>query len=464
MYTFEYLTSYDVNNFGNIIVDYAQDDEIFKENPFIHQMQGKVDLEIQMNQNNFLIFGFEEIYKASIKNVYDYHKELQHDLNEYGTAIPIQGPIVITETSIAGNNVLDTSAFALWNYGTATSLIQGEVGLRGEHFYLWNTEADLELNNCPIANPRANIIYTPIRNSGVFDSLSFSVGSGLYSALSDAAWEIEKEAVSDTFTLKPDTAWLSVLGSALAFDNGISLSVEGYYKYYLSRTYVYTDERDSQNVIYHAGTDGQGFAAGADFMIEKSINSLVDGYISYSFLYARFYNPVDFQYDSQTTTTGDPLEIWYYPSYHRFHTINSVLNFRLPKDCTMTISASIAAGTPAKQYIDKSEEYLAGTYNDPSIDEKLQVVLYSDTNRNYCDWPIDIRFSKEGEFNNKKGTWEWYIGIENFLSIPAALIKMNRAKEEGVRYNTTGWTIGEGNLTIDMGFFPIPSFGVKMTF
>lgn len=442
------------------VLRFTNEDSFTKEKTIKQQLEGRFFSELQMSDNSILNFGIEEVFKTRM-NETDIQKQIVYSQVIDDTNIPIQGPEIKDFTSVPGNNILNSCAFALWNFGTDTSVLQGEAGIRGEHYYLWNKEAGLILNNYPVVNPRATVIYTPFRNTGVFDAVSFSAGSGLYSALSREASEIQKSAVTDTFKLTPYTAWTSVIGTAADFQNGIRIMVEGYYKHYLSRTYVYADERDGQNIIYYTENDGKGFAAGADIMIEKSLNGWLDGYISYSFLHARFYNPAVSQYDSQRTTTGDPLGRWYYPEYHRFHTVNTVLNFRLPKDSTFTIAGSCAAGNPRKQYIDKSEEYLAGTYYDPGLNEYLFLALYSDTERNLPDWTVDIRFSKKGTFKNPKHTWEWYIGIENLLGLPYALYKVENFKKVDGFFESTGWTIGEGRYTIDMGLIPIPSFGVK---
>jgi hypothetical protein len=468
-----YIPVYDEN--GNSVYDdegnaltefsvtYVNEDSVTKKTSFKQQMQGKIFSEIQIADSSIISIGIEEVFKTR-KIETDIYKQTAYSQVIDDTNIPIQGPEIKDFTSVPGNNILNSCAFALWNFGTDTSVLQGEAGIRGEHYYLWNKEAGFNINNYPVVNPRATVIYTPFRNTGVFDAVSFSAGSGLYSALSREASEIQKSAVTDTFKLTPDTAWTSVIGTAADFQNGIRITFEGYYKHYLSRTYVYADERDGQNIIYYTENNGKGFAAGADIMIEKSLNGWLDGYISYSFLHARFYNPAVSQYDSQRTTTGDPLGRWYYPEYHRFHTVNTVLNFRLPKDSTFTIAGSCAAGNPRKQYIDKSEEYLAGTYYDPGLNEYLFLALYSDTERNLPDWTVDIRFSKKGTFKNPKHTWEWYIGIENLLGLPYALYKVENFKKVDGFFESTGWTIGEGRYTIDMGLIPIPSFGVKIMF
>ncbi len=484
---FDYEIVYDED--GNMLRDadgyvvhnenhtYFHDDIVTKISDTEHQVHAKITTDFLLNDESFITCGVEELFAFSQLNSYKLHtvsyEYLKPDDDTYSYA---QGPSIINSFIVPGNKLLNSSTFVLWDFGNDSSLLEGEIGIRGEHYYLWNKTDTIQLTNYPVINPRANIIATPFRNRGMIDSLSFSAGSGLYSSLSKNVVNIQKEFITDTFSLVPDTAWTSVLGTDISFNSGVKIKLEGYYKHYLSRTYMYADKRDSENIQYYTLTDGKGYAAGADLMIEKNLNGWLDGYLTYSFLYARYKNPVTAQYESQTTISGapntgarvpgsgDPLGIWYYPEFHRFHTINAVLNFRLPKDACITISGSFATGSLRKQYIDKSEEYIAGTFYDPGLNENLFLVLYSDTLRSLPDWPVDIRFSKKGTFKNKDHTWEWYVGVENLLGLPAALYKIEKIRSEGGFYNDSVWQIGEGLLTIDMGFFPIPSIGVKMQF
>ncbi len=440
----------------------AEDDKVDISTSIMHQFHGKLENEIEIADISLLVFGFEEVLKKSNNEEYSYNKQMFYE-KDGDTLLPLQGPAITSQFSVPGNSLLTSSAFAVWNFGNDKSLFEGEAGLRAEHYYLWNKNTDFEMNSVPFINPRATIMYTPVRNTKITEKVSFSAGSGLFSSVNDAACEIQKSHAS--IPLTPDTNWTSVLGTSVHFQNGIQFSLEGYYKQYVSRMYVYADKRTIEQAEYHTGADGKGWVFGADLMIEKTINDWIDGYMTYSYLYARFMNPVSAQYESQTTTNGDPLGLWYYPSYHRFHTCNYVFNVRMKKEVTLTVSGSIASGSPRKKYIDKSKEYLEGSFTDPGLNDRMYLALYSDTDRNYIDWPVDIRLSKKGSFKkNSAHTWEWYIGVENIASIPSALIKMNKAEEEGVYFESSGWTVGKGLLLVDLGFFPIPSFGVKLQF
>lgn len=470
--------TYDEN--GRIVYNetnsYLHDDVETKIENEVQQIHIKLSSDFLLKDTSFLTGGIEAVLNTSLLDSYKKQTSSYTRSTPDGKIEGGQAASIYKESHIPGNNIFNSSVFILWEFGSDVSLLEGEVGIRGEHYSLWNNADEIQLTNYPVMNPRVNIIATPLRNKGILDALSFNAGSGLYSSLSKNIASIEKKFLIEKFTLIPDTVWTSSAGTNISFTNGVIVKLEGYYKHYLSRTYMYADKRDGEHITYYTCTDGKGYAAGSDVMIEKKINGWLDGYVTYSFLYARYYNPASPQYDSQTTirgvpttgareqANGDPLGIWYYPEFHRFHTVNAVLNFRLPKETVITISGSFATGNPRKQYIDKSKEFFEGNYTNPGLNENLYLVLYSDTLRNLSDWPIDIRFSKKGTFENKKHTWEWYVGIENITGFFNELYKMDKMRQENAYYSNSGWQIGEGLLTIDMGFFPIPSIGVKMQF
>lgn len=434
-----------------------------------HQVQGKLETTVQLNSIHALIFGADEVFQTSSLESSRTHQTIVYvprESEEFPGIILTNselGPVIKTAQTSPGNTILTSAAYALWNFGNDKSLISGEAGVRGEHYYLWNKAAGFEMNNYPSADPRAYVSITPLRNKGIIEELQFSLGSGLYSALSPAVKNIRKEHALLNPAIKPDTAWLSVAGTSIDF-GGVKLSLEGYYKHYLSRIYTYEDRRDPLNIVYYSAGDGKGYTCGGDLMIEKKKEGFVDGYISYSFLYARFFNPAVPLYDTQSTDSGDPLGIWYYPSFHRFHTANYAVNFRFENDITFTIAGSVATGAPLKVKIDKSSSYRDEGYWDPSMDENLNIQIYSDTYRSIVKWPIDMRFSKAGTFKkNPDQTWEVYVALKNVMALMELNRQMNNLGIDNAE-PTSGWVIGESPYKIDMGIVPIPSFGFKMNF
>ncbi len=453
-------SDHDGNDIITGVRGYSETEYKTEENKILQQVQGKAQTDISLASNSILSFGLEEVYKTYMKSSHWLQMDVKYTKDEYGNLEQVLELLHVNQSFTPLNNTTDSSLFALWAFGSNSSLFEGELGLRAEHYYLWNKEANFDMNSIPSVNPRARVVYTPLQNKGMLSRLSLSAGSGLYSALSEAAKSIQKDSFLSS-SLVPDTAWTSVLGTRLELDEDFKLTLEGYYKYYLSRMYVFADERDLNSTVWYTRSDGQGYTAGADLMVEKKISSWFSGYVSYSFLYARFYNPSLPQYDTQTTTTGDPLGLWYYPSYHRFHTFHAVLDFFLPKDMTLTLGASYATGALCKSVIDKEEEMMSGTYSDPNLDTSGKIRIYSDTDRHYADWPIDVRFSRKGTFKNPKKTWEWYIAVENLLGFISEKKKTEQSAKAGLEYESSGWVIGEGMFKVDMGWVPLPSFGVK---
>ncbi|HQL05343.1 MAG TPA: Plug domain-containing protein [Treponemataceae bacterium] len=459
-YYLDVVSSYFYEDEAKLYVGEQDKIESFIKNT--NQTQAKVETEIELPGESLLSIGLEEVIRSASSEYNCFDKQMVFEKLSIDY-LPAQGPTLITDISSPGNTVFNSNVFTVWNFGTENSLLQGEAGVRALHYYILNNEQGFEKNSIPVFNPRATISYIPWKDTEIFNYVTFSAGSGLFSSLNEAAYTAGKEQYKN-IELVPDTVWLLNIGSDLAFINNYSIRFEAYAKKYFSRFYMYADERNSEQVIYYAKNDGQGFLFGADLMLEKKISSVLDGYISYSFLFARFYNPVSAQYDSQTTTTGDPLGIWYYPMYHSFHTVHYVLNFRLKNDAAISLNGSLVSGTPQKKYIDKSQEFIDGTCSDPGLNDHLLLELYSDTERGFMNWPLDIRFSKKGLFKkNPKYSWEWYVAVENITGLIRAAVNYDIAKKHNLYYMNSEWTIGERPNIIDIGFFPIPSFGVKFT-
>ncbi len=431
-----------------------------------NQAQGKVETEINLLGDNYLSIGLEELIRFASSDYYCSNKQMSFEKLdvEEKPYLPAQGPTLITDITIPENTVFNSNMFTVWNFGSEKSLLQSEVGIRVLHYYILNNTQGFDKNSIPFFNPRATVSYTPCINIGVLRSVTFSAGSGLFSSLNEAAYTMGKEFYKSIDPV-PDTVWLSNIGSDIVFNNNYLIRIEAYGKKYLSRFYIYADKRNRDKVVYYANNNGQGFLFGADLMLEKKASNILDGYIAYSFLYTRFYNPVRAQYDSQKTTTGDPLGRWYYPTHHSFHTLHYVINFHLKKEASISLHGSVVSGTPQREYIDKSQEYMEGTYNDPGLNDHLFLELYSDTKRGFMNWPLDFRFSKKGLFkHNQKHSWEWYIAVENITGIIRAFVNYKIAEKKDIYFVNSEWTIREGPNTIDLGFFPIPSFGVKFTF
>jgi hypothetical protein len=240
------------------------------------------------------------------------------------------------------------------------------------------------------------------------------------------------------------------------------MSLEGYCKYYYDRLYVVLDYSDPTATSLTAKNDGEGFAYGFDLLFQKRSGRYWDGWLSYSFVVARFKNPTESSYAGETTTSGDPLGYWYYPSYHRFHNLNLVLNWKPKHTFTCTLIGQLATGALAPA-LGAPTSY-ATVYTDPStgktevIERYTRTSSYDENNRNQLSCPISIKFTWSGYFPNSKIRWEQYFGVENILA------SVYSPKTNGSIDPFTGQELsGSDNADFSIGF-PIPSVGFKLSY
>ena len=371
-----------------------------------HQMvQGKIDSEVVLNDFSRIKFGAEEVlaFQTTKENGYMW-SEVDFGNAPYPSYMPFKFSI-----EAEGIKTFNTAAFALWNYGTDESLLSGELGLRAEHALL--TGDGIDLNSRVDVNPRATVHVTPWRDLGEISKVTFTAGAGLFSAIPfDAVMVSEDVIINDK--LKMDRVLFGVLGSEIEMKNNWKFSVEGYYKHYLNRLYVINDMRNPLDVTAEAVMDGKGYTAGFDLMAQKSIGEKWNGYLTYSFIYAKYKNPRKAEYPDQTSSRGDPLNEWYFPSFHRFNTLNLIVNYKPVPTWTITVKGTLATGTPRTD----GERYCY-----PAMGPDGQIMqrytrshFYSDTLRTDISCPVDIRIAHNGTFkNHPKWNWEWYLGAED---------------------------------------------------
>lgn len=371
-----------------------------------HQMfQGKVDSEIKFNDLNRIKFGAEEVLAyQTTKQCGDMWSEVDFGNSPYPAYMPFKFSI-----EAEGIKTFNTAAFALWNYGSDESLLSGEIGLRVEHAYL--TGDGVDINSKVDINPRATVHVTPWRDMGEISKVTFTTGAGLFSAIPfESVMVSEDVIIEDDF--KMDRVLFGVLGAELVLKSNWKFSLEGYYKHYLNRLYVINDMRNPVNVTSEAIMDGKGYTAGFDFMAQKSIGEKWNGYLTYSFIYAKYKNPRTPEYPDQTGLHGEPLDEWFFPSFHRFNTLNMIVNYKPVPTWTITVKGTLATGTPRTD----GEKFCY-----PALGPDGQIMqrysrshFYSDTLRTDISCPVDIRIAHNGTFkNHPKWKWEWYLGAED---------------------------------------------------
>jgi hypothetical protein len=372
----------------------------------IHQLQAKIETDVLLAKNHVLTFGAEEIFHST--DIYE----------AFGGWVPMEfyEPAEIRYNyytmDTEGNRIIHSAAFALWAFGSEQSTLRGELGVRGEHYYLWNNGYDLK--TLPVVNPRASLNWTPIRNRGALEAVTFSAGSGIFSQFPAILSAMEEKYGIDDYDLGPDQSWFQVAGVEARFPESWSFRIEGYYKHYLKRLYAagYYNELTGDTDI-STDDNGEGYTAGFDLMLRKKQGRYFDGYLSYSFIYSRFKNPMTPRGDTTETIDGDPLDEWYYPSFHRFHTLNLVLNWRPSPGVTVTVTSSLATGTPREAVGDVIAS--PTLFNGQVVERYTRSSFYSDTLRSDISCPVNLRIAYSNYYTNSKIRWEYYFGIEDIF-------------------------------------------------
>jgi hypothetical protein len=276
--------------------------------------------------------------------------------------------------------------------------------------------------------------------------------------MTDNITGLQKGEVDD-YELKPNRSWTSLAGININFLSRWTLNIETYYKYVFSRAYRMNEIDDnSVNIDPQYYFDGEGTVWGADLMLQKREGRFFDGWLSYTFTYARYREPGMGSYD-----TYSYREDGYYPLFHRFHNLNLVLNFKPQNKFHVFVRYGIASGRP-KPVVGAIDYYPVELYDEDNkptgtyIQKFKRSSSYSDDSRTTLSMPFDIKFS--WFFFNKQGrtTGEFYIAIENIASLfykAAANTSFNQytGKED------TGSTSATYELPI-----PIPSTGIKWSF
>ncbi|AEF84547.1 hypothetical protein TREPR_1032 [Treponema primitia ZAS-2] len=397
--------------------------------------QGRVDFDWEPAEGFLFAAGLQELYAQWIKteNI-DSHIQFEEPGPYYSPDF-WRGP---------GNRKLEvlnqgfsSSVYSLLEYRNPSQKYGAELGLRLDHFYF--VGADFTLQTLPVFNPRLNLDYSVFKNRGIIDDLSVTTGTGLFSSMNDAITSIALSNNIDDFELKPNRSWTSLLGLKIDFIRGFSFNIEGYFKHVFDRAYTVTnvysnssnnssnddddddddddDEGESENVLYReiSVTDyrfnGTGRIIGFDFILQKTESRYWDGWLSYSFTWAQYRDP-NAAPDFPPTLDSDGVTMfadrsryaktgngWYYPSFHRYHNINLILNLKPSKAFNIGLRFGFATGRPDDDDNDEREGF---------------------------SWPVDVKFSFF-RFNPKgKVNTEIYLGIENLQALVYDVIWISR--------------------------------------
>ncbi|MDR0663471.1 MAG: hypothetical protein LBF80_05260, partial [Spirochaetaceae bacterium] len=236
-------------------------------------------------------------------------------------------------------------------------------------------------------------------------------------------------------------------------------SLELYYKYIFDNSYITNVVYDYNNktAVSKYSFDGEGHIWGFDLLLQRINGRIIDGWISYSFNYARYHDP-----GSMEAFTGakfvDRSDNWYFPAFHRFSNLNLVLNFKPLRSFNIYTRFGFASGVPRNKATGPAERVTVKQPNGTTVTKYKQNSIYSDTERGSASLPLDIKFSWFFFYPDNKVRTEVYAAVENALSL------VYHSKGNTVTNPYTGQE-EEGSTTATFELpIPMVSFGFKWTY
>jgi hypothetical protein len=440
-------------------------------------VQGRVDYDWEPGDGFLIAAGVQEMfsrYSAAAEqqslreqSFTDFTPEQQSLLMPYLPPFPadsniwddlrINFPLNIERD--AQNKLFTTSGYALAEYVTPNKRFGAELGLRVDHFVL--SGKGIFKQSKPALNPRLNMDFNVFKDKGWVESFDLSAGTGLFSSVNNNIMSLEERY--DIQEINPNRSWTSVVGTKLEFSRSIIFNVETYYKYVFNRMYTIRNVGiDDTNEIMPR-FNGIGRVWGVDLMLRKTQSRFWDGWITYSYSWAKYQDPNAGNADRETSggTRGDD---WYFPRYHRFHNLNLILNIKPSPRVNIYTRFGLASGTQLSRRITPQPEsypvfvfdrdnpansYFLEKYNWPSVSDE--------NNRTTPMLPMDIKLSLYGKNDSRKTRYELYVAVENVLS----LVYSPKGNTSYNQYT------GEENPDSSASYgipIPIPSFGFTYSY
>jgi hypothetical protein len=351
------------------------------------------------------------------------------------------------------NRGINSAIYALLEYKPEDSFFSAELGLRGNHFFLFGDNGDhYTFQSLPTLDPRLNLDFQVLEDRGLINSLTVTVGSGLFSTLPNGIQNITKLSNLGYLDMKQSRSWTNLVGTKIDFLEGWSFSLEGYFKYVFNRGYNLADI-SPMGINFSSSQfafDGESVIWGFDCMLQKFESRYIDGWISYSFINARYRDP---QLSTLPVSDSAPERNnggWYYPSFHRFHTLNIIANYKPVQQVQLTTRFSFATGIPLLETVDISP-------NSTPPPNYSREQAYSDSSRMGFVIPLDIKLSFF-KYARGKVRREIYINFENLLSL-VYRPKGMKDFDSDTGNEVTGISVASYDLPI-----PLITFGIKWSY
>ena len=361
-------------------------------------VQGRFDLDRNLGGGFLFAAGLEERYSRWDRNSHFYGINTNPN--------PGDDPGTWGRDTSVLNQGLATALYGLLEYRPEHKNFGLELGLRADHFFM--TGDHVALNGIPAVNPRVNVDFGILEDKGPVEKASLTFGTGLFSAVNTALQNVEGKNNIDRWANTQNQSWTSVAGTKFDFYGGYAFTLETYFKYVFNRSYTQSDSADTDSGTARTYWtnyffNGEALIWGFDLMLQKFHARYWDGWISYSYINAQYRDP-----DSTTLSRNNGG--WYYPSFHRFHTLNIIVNFKPAPAVNLTTRFSLATGTPIPETI----AILGPTPPDYNYS---RIQAYSDDSRSGLVIPLDIKLSLFGFNKDGKVKRELYFSFENLLSI-----------------------------------------------
>lgn len=429
----------------------------------LHHFQLRSDADYHVNDRHLFQVGL-----GSFVSFNEYVADVSvWTLEEDSETGEVNNRRVSLDQAAPANRILTSFAYINDQWQLVPGLVAADLGVRVDHALL--TGSGFRLNTVPAVGPRALVRLTPEPSSRGIEETTTTLGVGIFSKVPfDAGLVNEDLQIAGSSLASPKSAM--VLGGWEGrFGGGWRFKIEGYYKRLYDRFYInYSDQEQENGTVQSiptVHTDGTGHVGGFDLVLDRRTSRWVDGMLAYSFIYARYRNPVSPGSTSLGDSVGpvsEPRERWYYPGFHRFHTLNTLVNVKPLDWLTLTTTVTFATGALDPAYGEKEivPVFIADESGDLSVAETYgRDQFYSDTNRAGWVLPVDLRASFHWYREDSKVYREIYIGGEDIL---APLINRIAPSSDSV---TTDRYTGEDTRAADQDVsFPIVSIGVRVSY
>ena len=450
---------------------------LIDQSELVFNAQGRIDFDWDLGKNFILAAGVQELYSsyvtsgdqmmyidAFLKNMGDspiippWVSDIQTDpdLSPVWDYLRVSFPINYSpETK---NKIFSTAGYGLIEYTTPGNRFSTELGLRVDHFYLLGE--DFSIGSKPVLNPRLNLDFNLLEDKWIFKSWSLSAATGLFSSFNNMVSYAEKRY--NMSEIRPNRSWTSIIGTKLEFPGSLILNIEFYYKYLYDRMYIPITASLDGDLDIKPENDGKGRSWGIDVLLQKIHSRYWDGWLSYSFNWVKYLDPESGNFD---IGMGGVRSGWYFPSYHRFHNLNLVLNFKPAPRFNIYVRFGLASGTQIPLRIGDEPTSYPVFVIDPDNPSGGKIIekyswpsRYDEKNRTTPSLPMDIKFSIFGKNEKGKARYEVYVAIENVLALLYTA-------QGNTSFNTYTGKMATGSNAASYDIpVPIPSFGFKFSY